>query len=769
MSKSVVLRPAHAGNHALCLLLMLGFLQSAIAQPYRVGSDAACDFNNIQAAINFAESHSGSEEIHIAQNATYTAQALRITAPGDLDLIGGYGDCNSTVTSGRTTLSGAGGAADSVLVITGNGNHRLRNLNIVFGDETAAGKGGGIDFAGSGLVILSNLVINQNSAGFGGGISFAASGGPATLRLEEAVVVQDNIAQNSGGGIRIEGNAKLEMLGANSSVVGNEARGIAADSGYGGGLQVLAPATAEIATPGRNNIATPQGAISSNRAKYGGGIAVQGRVPDADSGVLVHNSDQINPTRIDNNIATVAGGGVYLEMLDSGIGGAVTLCASSFRVDHNRAPDGAAFFLDGDFFDNVQLHLRNGIVFTCPDNFTPSTSCSSVDCNSIDGNRAVNDAGQLTGGAIVKATPGAIHSRRVTWRGNEGGDLIYARAFGNLITHWLELYDSVITDNALSGQAIYAEDSPGTPDVSIRNVTVAGNTLGLSTVMTLLGQSDIQEAIIWQPGKSSLGASHGALTGQHIISNDPASLAPPLIRVVNRDPRFVDPGFGNYRLRAASPAVDFAPAVPNGPPDRDQQDRDLDLPNADAFGPRDLGAYERQSVPPILLNGNFVGDLRHWTAVGTPNVSSFDSSQLLIDWQGPGPIVFSQLEPRTQCVHLPVAGRYVLAGLARVDTSNGNADIARLRWEFRRNGGESCTSGPVDGAGELTLNSGVNAFLSERTDINVFPEQWTSNSSITLYTTLVNGGTGTIIRGWFDTISLDYNGDINQLFKDSFE
>jgi hypothetical protein len=75
---------------------------------------------------------------------------------------------------------------------------------------------------------------------------------------------------------------------------------------------------------------------------------------------------------------------------------------------------------------------------------------------------------------------------------------------------------------------------------------------------------------------------------------------------VQGDATFVDAAARDYHLAFGSPGVDFAPAA--GSVDLDGHPRDVDLvevPNA--FGPRDIGAYERQfgcaGADTIFCNG----------------------------------------------------------------------------------------------------------------------------------------------------------------------
>ncbi len=89
---------------------------------------------------------------------------------------------------------------------------------------------------------------------------------------------------------------------------------------------------------------------------------------------------------------------------------------------------------------------------------------------------------------------------------------------------------------------------------------------------------------------------------------------------------------------------------------------------------------------------------------------------------------------------------------------------------MRRNGGESCNSGPVDLQGEVRLASGT-AWTRAPTSavIPVAFDDWTPNSAIEI--SLVMIATGLTfppgMHGWFDDVVLTLN--TNELFSDSFE
>ena len=108
-------------------------------------------------------------------------------------------------------------------------------------------------FVGFGALELSNTVVNNNHAGYGGGIDMSPSGGHADLRLDAGTLIIENTALESGGGIRIEGDTRLYVLAPQTHIKLNHAL-----NGYGGGIEVLTPAHADIGSPGYNGTAVVQ-------------------------------------------------------------------------------------------------------------------------------------------------------------------------------------------------------------------------------------------------------------------------------------------------------------------------------------------------------------------------------------------------------------------------------------------------------------------------------------------------------------------------------
>lgn len=756
------------------LLLLLACASGARADTYTVGNDT-CSFTSIQNAVNAAQGHAGPDSIRIANNRTYEAQAIKIGSQ-ELTITGGFATCASTTASGTTLISGLGGAADSVIEVTGNATVSLRGLRISDGDETNAGIGGGIDFEGSGTLSLQNVVVSNNRAGYGGGIAFEASG---TLVIGSDVVVQNNVAANSGGGVRVGGAAMLRMVSPRSTVIGNEALGQADDSGYGGGIQVLTPADAEIASPGFVNF----GAVAFNRAKYGGGIAlsVTGAADDGDdTSALLYSIDQDHPVRVHDNIASVLGGAAFLDLENDTLKPRTVrtfLCAWESRFDHNQAPQGGAFYLDSEFqlgeAASAELYLNSpgcGV-----GGFPPAPAAvrcaAGVACNRVDGNAVAQANGGAASGALFELRADAVfHADRTAFLDNAGDDVIHG--LSTETGSGLVLKNCLFARNVVAGRVIAVNLK-----AYIRNCTIADNTIGLSDVLSLTGDTELFDSIVWQPGKATLGA--GSPTGDYVLTNDPGSL-PSAFQTTSLPPRFIDAANGDYRLRAASPAIDFGLAEPTVPRDLDNQPHDRELPNANAFGARDLGAYERQSLAPLVLNDAFATDLRSWDVV-TAAVSAFDASEnapgstggaMSFDWIN-DPVFVGRVTSRSQCIHLPLAGTYRLDGYARTTGSTQvSGQRALLHWDLRLDGGEACTSGPVASGGDVSITGGT-AWVSSAAPSNIVvpAAQWTRNSSITISTVMIATGLTPPpgMHGWFDGISLTFLPTGGDVFNDGFE
>jgi predicted outer membrane repeat protein len=776
-------------NSALLMamaLATLGMHHDAHALTYLVGGDGACDYSTVQAAINGAASNPGPDSIHIANNAGYSQQALSIGSQ-DLIIEGGYASCASAAPTGITTIDGAGGSAAPVFRISGSGVRDFSNLTIRGGDSSGADYGGGIQFSGSGDLILRNVGVTNNTSSYGGGIYFSASGGPAILTIETNTVVLNNTAQNSGGGIYITGNARLFMLRDRTTVQGNTAV-----NGDGGGIAIEGPARADIASPGYINF----GAVSGNTAVRGGGLAIFS-TGNGHAKARFFGIDANRPVRINGNRASQLGGAVWLRGFAFATGGfdQVEACALDASIDGNRASDGAAVYADHDSF----------LIEHAPGTFMMNVGCALPDpetieslgrvacatgvngCNFIANNTNAYSAGAETGGATLNFTiDGIFQMRKSVVIGNVGGNAL--RGSDTII---LQVGSSMIVGNSLSGDVMHV----GEDHLVLTDNTIANNINGGATHLIRFddaGTLEMRNNVIWQPGKLTLLYPGG---GQNLSVDDilynvvsDATTLPQGPFNLQADPQFIDPGLSNYGLRISSPALDFSLPIAGDDRGIDGRPRDQQVrPGPPRERVRDVGALERQPPDPYLINGTFDGGLRLWSNNfpeytrwntqddGAGGVSGSTEMSIPGDETGePGGIQVASIHGLTQCFAVPWPGAYTLSarGLSRLASLGNFPDTATVNWRLRYHGAD-CT-GPADAEGNLLLpsNPGWNGPLAP-SDIAIAQSAWNYQTTLEISAGVLqyfnDPATQNPIFALIDNVVLRYEDDGDRIFADDFD
>jgi hypothetical protein len=642
---------------------------------------------------------------------------------------------------------------------------RLSYLTIQHGDEDGSGKGGGIYFKGNGILDLNHCSITQNIAGYGGGIYAEGTGGETELVIGEDVSIVGNTARFDGGGVVNDGT-EMTMTQPDSYIATNHA-----PNGYGGGLYVRGDDRKAYTYLGSTGLGT-LGPIYLNNALRGGGVAVHAS-DDRQAELHLFSTDPARPMHIRGNTATIEGGGIDLH------GYQATLRAWYAWIDDNSAPHGAA----------ISVRDAGGIGFGVYVNDPANRPLGSIDCpvgalcGGIVGNVAEDESAQPSGGIVEIGAFGFTHFRRMVFDGNVGKFVFRGDGSGDgglgFETHHVAITGNTVSESVISTEN---EDDPlGFFD--IENTTIAGNVIGGDTVLKIsnigFDEGNLLRSIIWQPGKTTLHLYGEPLNLLDVMVSERASVdGGNTPYVVEQDPRFVDPGHGDYSLRAGSPAVDYSVSVANDGQDLYSNPRDVNLPITANLGLRDLGAIERQALQPLVLNSDFDADLRLWdTAVA--GVTNWDSTRSASGAAGSGsahvtlptPVTGTSVGGIVQCVHLPGPGTYKLNGWGHgTGTMVTAGDIAELYWEYRRSGGENCTNGTPDATGYKTLSNG-NSWTRPATPtlIAVTEQDWTYTSSIAV--TLVgveNGVSGAPMNAWFDGVTLGIEGD-DTIFANGFD
>lgn len=784
---------------ALCCAALTPFASSQAAV-FRVGGTASgCTHTTIQAAVAAAESSPGADVIRVARDATYTAQQVMISTRQELEIAGGYDSCSAESASGTTTLDGAGGGGYPVLRLYGDTGTlvRLRGLALTGGDNPDSDHGGGILFVGKGRLELSNVSVRQNRAGYGAGIYVRGDDdGEARLVFGRDVIVNNNIAAHSGGGVYIE-KARFDMLEPNSLIAFNQALGNGG-GGYGGGLILLAKRNVAYARVGSG---TPGlGAIYGNSAVNGGGVAVFGDDPGgATTSIAMTAQLQMystvagTPAAIRQNVASQNGGAIYLRPYED-FDDSVRAEAWLWNVDleGNVAAKGAAVY--GASYDSTfgspqgsSIHFNDASSIV---GWPGAAVCSpGAYCGSVRGNLSRNGSNQPTDGATfhleqyVSLAVGYAGSDMSVVRGgiaiegNRGGRLI--EAGGDTL---IGLNNALVADNESSSNLIR---QGGDGLIRISDVTLAGNAVGAAQVIAQGdGLFNLYRSILWQPGKTLLQCSGCDKTFATSIVSERGSLdGGNSTELVAQDPRFLDPAHGDYRPAAGSPAVDHAPIVAGDDKDLLGQPRDVDLAcRADYRGRRDIGAYERQQLLPLALNADFDRDTNLWSTAfttwdGAQNATGSANSGSAHVLQTASASV-TRAYGASQCIFLPGPGRYTLNAHGRGSGGLASlADYAGLHWELRHDGGDACNAGPADASGHHSLNrssSFVRPAAAATIDLAAADATYRSSLLITLTATEGNttvGGDHTM-SAWIDgiTLTLDCGVDpSDRIFRDGFE
>jgi len=594
----------------------------------RVGdtaTDHACGYNDIQSAID-AVGSTCPVVIDVTREHLYGSGGF--CTPGQ------SGGCHLTIADKNVTLQGWGdgitctsfntgvcqicgpgqsvplvtldGASSGgpVLSITGTSHVTLNNLTITHGN--AGGNGGGIAFGADGSLALNATTVNFNEAMNGGGIDFNGIGSSAaSLTLGANSLILFNTASGSGGGVRVEGNARLFALQPQTLIGYNHA-----PNGYGGGVQVVGPARADIGSPGYGS----GGVIFYNDAMYGGGLSLYAN-GESDPKARLFSIDAGRPARISQNTASHTGGAVHMMPSAPGItsfGAPAELCAYGFRLDGNIAQEGTAIYGDtqsttfyGSQSSQVVLDHNEsesgGSLYCSGDSQSiadlGAVPCTGNGCNTIDGNVAEDGNAQPTpGAAILIQNGGELQSTALALRGNHGAHAV------RTLDVAAQLSNCLAVDGVYSAAPFQFENQgglgggPGTE--TLQNCTIANNSIGSGDVIASGYGLKLHDSIIAQPGVASLDytGNAGDLDIQYVMSNNISTL-PGGNDVVVGVPTFVNSANGDYHLANDSYGLDFAPPIAGDDRDLDGLPHDQDLPTvANVYGPRDLGAYERQNL-----------------------------------------------------------------------------------------------------------------------------------------------------------------------------
>lgn len=560
------------------------------AATYRVGFGTGCHFNSLAAAMNAARSNPGHDHLLINQGMANGPRQIVIEGGQDLTLTGGYTSCTDTDPGlDKTVFSGEGGVPGSIFTIRGPGVIRLENLVITKGN--ALGDGGGIWYQGSSVagtvntLVLARTTLESNvSSGDGGGIWFSGGERYAELKLENDTGIFRNIAQNSGGGIALEGNAHLKSETHRLFFHGNVAY-----LNNGGAIHVRQPANADIGSATWDAHAT----FSDNFAKQSGG-AIHVESTDASRPASIVRLYSINPSlpmKFVRNKAEQLGGSF------SAVGAASTtsempkICTRSINVHEGQALVASVAMMRHAEYGHCGVFPKAAVA-TC----VPASNCGNYSDH--------------VGGPI------ALEGRaRASFRNAR-----FDRNHGSLGTHFrlrdldgrsptLDIANSTITPRFTMPQGSVVEVQ-GSGNVSLRHTTISEIFIADRRAIfkfyvdaTLLPKLTLDHVVVNTPGVSAFSFSSARLPeltfNQVMVTNNSLPNPGDYPTLVMGDPKLspcaVDSLPCNPIPLPDSPVIDFAPYTAAEPFDINGARRPVDLGHViDRFGPTDLGAFEVQ-------------------------------------------------------------------------------------------------------------------------------------------------------------------------------
>ncbi|PZQ12288.1 MAG: hypothetical protein DI564_13450 [Rhodanobacter denitrificans] len=521
---------------------------SADAAIFTVGSPSGpgqpCTHGTIQSAINAANANPGFDTIRLTRSLSYEPEANVVVTSQDLNIVGGFASCSQTDSDGiRTVVSGGLTGTQPVLSITANGSAivKLRHLEIRRSPTR------GIAFSGNGIlqVIESTVTLNR-----GGGITATATGSNAELVLDTGTLV----TFNNGSGVALAGPIEMTMIAPQTMIAYN------VSGSSGGGLFVGAGAHAYIGSPGYSGLP----AIYANEAvSLGGGIYNQGTLK-------LFATQSSRPVGVVGNTASWG----------AGIESPGVTCAWDFRIDDNAGWRGPAVHASGAVIMNKDNFAK------CTPHPAAVRCTAGASCNSVSGNTSEDP----DGAGAIHLDDGYFSADRIRMRDNRARFVVYGRDSDINLTNCL-IVDNLADDTLLAAEG----DATIGNALTVSGCTLARNAIGAHTLYST-NQLSVAQSIIDQPGRDVRGPASG-YAASHLIVADLSGL-PIHHTIMQADPLFIAPDAGDYRLRFLSPAVDWAPTDSLTTLDLVGSPRTVDLTHqANDYGPRDLGAFERQHGP----------------------------------------------------------------------------------------------------------------------------------------------------------------------------
>ncbi|KAA3645938.1 MAG: hypothetical protein DWP95_03845 [Proteobacteria bacterium] len=547
-----------------------------------------CTYTSIQQALN-----AGASEIRVLNNQDFVENLVIDYA---VDVKGGYSSCLSATLNltenTKTVIKGSASLGSSVVTIDTINNPIVSLSKLVLQDATdtifVVNGGHGIDIGDSnGLIEITDLEITNNHSDNGGGIYVGATvGGTLQLVITDTLINQ-NSANNRGGGIFCAEDDTIIRVSGNSLITENNAEeggGIAALNG----CRVTVDSGSSL-TPNAGS----RGILDNSASLRGGGIylnsAAQLWLQGNKYGFNIFGNN-VDPVTVSNNKTQGEGGGIYAANSSS-----IEIIEGFISSNWAFGGHGGAIFLDSSTTTPVTLSMK-----------TSGKKCWHPSrCSILSGNHASDYGGAIfmKGGADVE-----IENTYIMGNFADFGTAVYVSGLGGSGA------SASIESSYLYGNGSNGGDSTydyymirGNGDVSINLLhnTIADNDVNNTRAVIGINDSSltIKNTIFRNVGETVLESSGTNFTEfSCLISNENSSIPANVI-----DPEFIDEVNHNYHLSSLSPAIDLCTIVSAVTLDADNDIRAWDDPTAYNNGVNyiyDAGADESY-INDIIFKNSF--------------------------------------------------------------------------------------------------------------------------------------------------------------------
>ncbi len=484
-----------------------------------------------------------------------------------------------------------GGGAYFVASTTLSGTQFISNTFTSLGSGTdcgiSAACGGGAFFANAASATFTNTHFSGNTARFGGGL-FSLS----TLVMR-GIQISSNTAQGTGGGARVSGAVTLNGgvfqnntasagggLSAYNTLVLTDTQFLSNTANLGGGAVVIGAATL---TGGlfQNNRSTGNvggigagGLYAGNTLEMTGTQFISNAAQIEGGGAYVAGAVSLNGGLFQNNTSTTSGGGGLYASSTLALTGTQFISNTASNVGGGAAVVGAVTAANSRFENNRSTNSQGGGLFA-------QSTLWLTDTHFLSNTAETTGGGALAVGAVTAENSrfqnnrsttlagGGLFAQSNVWltntqflsntAGSTGGGL---SLFGDGAATE-RLVNVLLAGNraGIAGQALYAAHNGGDDTLTILHTTIATPTLtGGAAVVVQDGTAIISNTIIVNHATGIQGSGGTVTVTQdynlffgNTIDTD-GGVTGGANSVVG-DPAFVNPAADDYRLTAASAAI----------------------------------------------------------------------------------------------------------------------------------------------------------------------------------------------------------------------